>query len=223
MSHAPTGAPESAAVPRITCLSTDADAADVLRASVQALLPVALVESVDLGLLRDPPRSEVVIVAVGALAAASESIVRDLRARGYRHAILVIADTPEMLPTAGLATLGVQRTIATAAFGVSLPTELNALLQWQEHTLATEGGRRLLESVRRLQMLLAAGQLATRLQHRLNNPLAALLAEAQLLELESMAPDHAVSVHRIIELCRRVIEETKSIEGLANADGVPGR
>jgi hypothetical protein len=48
----------------------------------------------------------------------------------------------------------------------------------------------------------------------LNNPLAALLAEAQLLELEPLAPDHATSVRRIIELCRRVIEETKSIEGL---------
>ena len=43
------------------------------------------------------------------------------------------------------------------------------------------------------------------LQHSLNNPLAALLAELQLLELEELSPDHRESVERAIDLCRRVI------------------
>ena len=60
-----------------------------------------------------------------------------------------------------------------------------------------------------------------RLQHRLNNPLAALLAEAQLLGMESLPADHATAVRRIVELCRRVIEETKSIEGLASGGASP--
>ncbi len=43
------------------------------------------------------------------------------------------------------------------------------------------------------------------LQHSLNNPLAALLAELQLLELEELAPEHRESVERAIGLTRRVI------------------
>ena len=43
------------------------------------------------------------------------------------------------------------------------------------------------------------------LQHTLNNPLAALLAELQLLEMEELEPGHRESVERAIGLCRRVI------------------
>ena len=54
-------------------------------------------------------------------------------------------------------------------------------------------------------------ELAGRLQHKLNNPLAALLAEAQLLELEELHADHATSVRRMVELCRRLIDFVTSI------------
>lgn len=43
------------------------------------------------------------------------------------------------------------------------------------------------------------------LQHSLNNPLAGLLAELQLLELEELSVEHRESVERCIGLCRRVI------------------
>jgi signal transduction histidine kinase len=43
------------------------------------------------------------------------------------------------------------------------------------------------------------------LQHTLNNPLAALLAELQLLEMEDLAPEHRESVERAIGLCRRLV------------------
>lgn len=43
------------------------------------------------------------------------------------------------------------------------------------------------------------------LQHTLNNPLAALLAELQLLEMEELTPSHRESVERAIGLCRRLI------------------
>jgi signal transduction histidine kinase len=41
--------------------------------------------------------------------------------------------------------------------------------------------------------------------HTLNNPLAALLAELQLLEMEELPAEHRESVERCIDLCRRVI------------------
>jgi signal transduction histidine kinase len=43
------------------------------------------------------------------------------------------------------------------------------------------------------------------LQHSLNNPLAGLLAELQLLEMEELPPEHREAVERCVELCRRVI------------------
>lgn len=44
------------------------------------------------------------------------------------------------------------------------------------------------------------------LQHTLNNPLAGLLAELQLLELEDLPDEHRAAVERAIALCRRVIQ-----------------
>ncbi len=44
------------------------------------------------------------------------------------------------------------------------------------------------------------------LQHSLNNPLAALLAELQLLEMEDLQPDHRESVERALTLTRRLIQ-----------------
>ena len=44
------------------------------------------------------------------------------------------------------------------------------------------------------------------LQHSLNNPLTALLAELQLLEMEELSESHRGSVERSLLLCRRVIK-----------------
>ena len=221
MSSTPPNSAQEDVIPRIVCLSTDSDATDVLLDTIHAILPDANVESGDLALLRDPPRAECVVVAVGALSSGSEAIVRDLRARGYANAIILVADSPEMLPASALTLLGVQRTIATVNMALVLPSALTKVLDGQDAVNASETGRRTLASLRRLQAVVASGQIAARLQHRLNNPLAALLAEAQLLELEPLASDHATSVRRIIELCRRVIEETKSIEGLQHTGESP--
>ncbi len=44
------------------------------------------------------------------------------------------------------------------------------------------------------------------LQHTLNNPLAGLLAELQLLEMDDLTTSQREGVERSIALCRRVIE-----------------
>ncbi len=43
------------------------------------------------------------------------------------------------------------------------------------------------------------------LQHTLNNPLAGLLAELQLLEMEDLPENQRAAVERCIELTRRVV------------------
>ncbi|MBA3854346.1 MAG: hypothetical protein C0503_08020 [Gemmatimonas sp.] len=44
------------------------------------------------------------------------------------------------------------------------------------------------------------------LQHTLNNPLAGLLAELQLLEMEDLPDNHREAVERCIELTRRLVQ-----------------
>ena len=50
-------------------------------------------------------------------------------------------------------------------------------------------------------------------QHSLNNPLAALLAEAQLLAMETtLDPEHRAAVDRMTELIRRLITLVRGLD-----------
>ena len=50
-------------------------------------------------------------------------------------------------------------------------------------------------------------------QHQLNNPLAALLAEAQLLHREAaLAPEHVAALDRMIDLMRRINGLVRDLE-----------
>jgi signal transduction histidine kinase len=61
----------------------------------------------------------------------------------------------------------------------------------------------------------AMARTIARLQHEINNPLAALLAEAQLLQLEpALDVEHRRAVERIIELTRRVIAGVRALDGV---------
>lgn len=64
------------------------------------------------------------------------------------------------------------------------------------------------------EQLAAAGAMALELRHDVNNPLAALLAEAQLLALEPLAPDHLAAVERIVELCRRTVTLLRELDAV---------
>jgi signal transduction histidine kinase len=59
------------------------------------------------------------------------------------------------------------------------------------------------------------GPRAVALRHALNNPLTAILAEAQLLQLESLPADHRAAVDRIVEQCRRIVAITRQLEDAA--------
>ena len=62
--------------------------------------------------------------------------------------------------------------------------------------------------------------------HALNNTLAALLAEAQVLSLDpALSEEHRTAVERIVQLTRRVIGSVRALEkgqgGSADADSEP--
>lgn len=50
-------------------------------------------------------------------------------------------------------------------------------------------------------------------RHAMNDAVTALLAEAQLLELEPLADEHLRAVGRIVELARRVARVSRSLDG----------
>jgi nitrogen-specific signal transduction histidine kinase len=65
--------------------------------------------------------------------------------------------------------------------------------------------------------LAAAGEVALDLRHALNNPLAALMAEAQLLAMEPLQPEHRAAVDRIIDLCRRTVNLIRGLDAATRA------
>lgn len=202
------------AAPRLVCVSTDTDAVAVLQHVVQGIFPAAHVGSADTSILRDPPDAECVILSVGAMHGAAEDLARGLRTRGFRSALVVVADVPGALPADRLTLLGIGDVVSTANLATALPAALARQLALQDDADRSPAAGRLLHSARELQALVAAGEAAGGLKHRLNNPLAALLAEAQLMELEPMSVEHSQSVHRIVELCRRIIDVTGTIDGV---------
>jgi signal transduction histidine kinase len=67
--------------------------------------------------------------------------------------------------------------------------------------------------LRRVRHQLALGAAARGVQHALNNPLAALLAEAQLLQLEPLPDEQREAVERIVALARRMAALTRQLDG----------
>jgi len=70
-----------------------------------------------------------------------------------------------------------------------------------------------------VEQLAAAGATALDMRHQINNPLAALLAEAQLLALEPLAPDQRAAAQRIVELSRRLAAILRELDGALRATG----
>jgi signal transduction histidine kinase len=75
--------------------------------------------------------------------------------------------------------------------------------------------------LRRMQQLVAAGEMTSRLQHALNNPLTALMAEAQLLEMEPLGDEQRQAVSRMVELCRRLVGIVRQLDSIGGVHGAP--
>jgi signal transduction histidine kinase len=64
----------------------------------------------------------------------------------------------------------------------------------------------------RVRAQIALAESARTVQHALNNPLTALLAEAQLLELEPLEPEVRAAAGRLVELARRVAAAARKLD-----------
>lgn len=182
----------------------------MLRAEAALAVPRATLSSIDAATLAEGALPEVgaAIIDVGA-APRGVDMLRTLRARGFRGPIVVVMTTPdEPALRSACQTLGavsVSRQVVEAS-----PIELASAL-----SAAASTNRAITEEVAYARRVFAAGQMALSLQHSINNPLAALLAEAQLLQLEELTPEQRGSVDRMVELCRRIVALVRRLDGLA--------
>jgi CheY-like chemotaxis protein len=203
----------------IACVTDQSENAAALYEALLTLFPMATVTRVDTDVERTlPDLIDCAVVDSMVNGIDGLDVVRRLRARGFDGAAVLLVDpaaSPEAGADASLARLGVHACALDSDVLTPLATAISEAVGQRPADGAAHGST--VKALRQTQRLLAAGELAMRLQHSLNNPLAALLAEAQLLELEQLTPDHRGSVERIIELSRRVIEVVRGLDGVGRA------
>lgn len=157
------------------------------------------------------PDAHAIIVDAGPVARAAIEALRVLRARGFLGAIVVVTAVPDdsaLLQTIhALGATSISRGGADAA-----PVELGSAL-----AAAMDNGTAVSSELATARRVFAAGHLALSLQHAINNPLAALMAEAQLLQLEeNLTNEQRSSIDRMVELCRRVVALVRRLDALGD-------
>ena len=209
---------------QLYCAIERPDLAALVRETLHSSLPGCAVATGDAALPGGRiPSAECVVLDAQVGGAPGVEAVRALRVAGFEGGIVLLVPTPpaasEALPTdpaqrlggrvpartsgptaVRLAAMGVSRMVPYAAIAGELP-EAVAAASLATEPEALEEARRELRAAQRLR---AMGELAGSVQHAANNPLTALLAEAQLLEMEPLAPEHREAVRRIIDLSRRL-------------------
>ena len=196
----------------ILLVAEDEERSTAIGQLVQLVLPRAAVRTIgsETAIEGDIGTADVALIDGGPTSRTTLDVLRFLRARGFVGGVVIL------IPTEDDATL---RTVAhslgaeciTRREAESSPAELGAAL-----TASLGEGSVAVAEVARARRIFAAGQAALSLQHSINNPLAALLAEAQLLELEELTGEQREAVVRMIDLCRRVITLVRRLDVLAS-------
>jgi signal transduction histidine kinase len=194
---------------RVACLGASPAAAATVVAAVASLLPEAQVDQLDFRATSGLPEADLFVIDAASDAGLAVEQLRTLRGRGAGAPAILVGGGELTVP----ASLGDHWTVDATQLAAALPNAISAAAGRAEAVAAHPGLGSLLHGLQAMQQLIAAGQIARRVKHDINNPLAALLAEAQLLELEELGDEARDSVVRMIELTRRVIDEARNLEG----------
>jgi signal transduction histidine kinase len=190
---------------RVLVVGSDTAFASAIRDVLAAQLPASATDALDPTQLRTRPVAEGVVIDARASAAQGAELASRLRAMGFAGALVVVSDGSDGEVEAALAAAG-----AAHAPAHELATRLVPALGEQLELAGSEH----IGQVMRARRLIAAGEVALGFQHSLNNPLAGILAEAQLMQLESTDPEQHEALERIVALCRRIMELGKSLDGM---------
>lgn len=187
------------------------DRVAVLRTQVAMIFPRATVRTANLEGLGEgqAPRADIAVIDSGSVVRPAGDSLRLLRARGFRAPIVVVTPAPDDSDLRSMADpLGASCVSRSDASAIELGT-----------ALVTALGSDSSESPELVQLrrTFAAGQVALSLQHGINNPLAALLAETQLLQLEDLTSEQRASADRMVELCRRIVSLVRRLDVLGGS------
>lgn len=199
--------PESAGH-RVVIVTEQAALEQIVREILATMIPSASVEHLPLARAAASGADALVIDDAGG-ASLGATVVQDARARGFAGGIALILASCDAAVEQRLLALGPARCVARGQMATALPAALAALAARPALDDELGGVER---ELRRNQQLIAMGEATSHIQHTLNNPLTALLAEAQLLEMEALADEHRTAVKRIIELCRRMVGMVRSLD-----------
>jgi signal transduction histidine kinase len=196
----------------ILLLAEDEERSRTMRQLVHLVLPRASIISIEsrAAMEEEIPAADAALIDGGTPARAALDALRFLRARGFRQGIVVVAATGDDAALRTTAqSLGAE--CITRGEVESSPVALGAML-----TRSVMEGSAAVAELAQARRIFAAGQAALSLQHSINNPLAALLAEAQILQLEQMPQEQQQAVERIIELCRRIVTLVRRLDVLSS-------
>jgi signal transduction histidine kinase len=197
----------------LVCAETSARGGE-LREVVVTVQPSARVTILDAAALAEHtvPDADVALVDAGPVVRGGIDRLRTLRARGFAGPIVIVADGPDDLLARAAAALGATtlRRNAVAADPLTLGHELAG-------AAGSSPDSAIMRELARTRRVLAAGEQTLRLQHDINNPLAGLLAEVQLLQLEELTPEQRASTDRILNLCRRIVGLVRRLDALEEA------
>ncbi|HUF26076.1 MAG TPA: histidine kinase dimerization/phospho-acceptor domain-containing protein [Gemmatimonadaceae bacterium] len=157
-------------------------------------------------------QTDCVIIDVSVAGESGVSVLRRIRAAGYAGGAVLLVESSENGTVAEAAALG-GRCVERCASLITLGEAVAEAIATQGGDAATSRAR---DALRRTHRLVAAGEIALRMQHSLNNPLAALLAETQLLAMEPLDTEHQAAIDRIVALVRRVIGIVRRLDGVAS-------
>lgn len=195
----------------VCCITAAPLTAQVVRESLARALPAAgfsVVGPEDAIPGRLPPADCVVIDAADAPGVAAEMALA-LRAGGARGAIVVLVEEGGAAPASRLAGIGAVELLPVREAPRQLGDAVARALGGSGWTGPLDV---LQEELRRTQRLVAAGEIALGLQHSMNNPLTAVLAEAQLLEMDATSEEMRTAVKRIIENTRRLVQLVRGLD-----------
>lgn len=196
---------------RLACVASCPERTRLVREALALAFPGALLTSEDPTFLRTLPDAHAVVVDSTVGGQPGMDVARDLRAWGYRGAIVLLAPAADDLLRQRAARVGIAALVPPEDVARSLGEQVAAALP--DPSLDDVSAHAWVE-LRRTQQLVAAGEIAVRLQHALANPLTALLAEAQLLEMEELPDELRGAVLRILEQCRRTITVARRLDNV---------
>jgi len=195
----------------ILLIAEGEDRASSLRSQLAMVFPRASVTTTDVEVLSEGrlPEVDIALIDSGVVARGAADSLRLLRARGFANPVVIVTPVPDDANLCGAAaSLGARCIARDDADPIALGTAL---------TGALGGDSALSPELAQARRVFAAGQAALSLQHGINNPLAALLAEAQLLQMEDLTSDQRASADRMVELCRRIVTLVKRLDAIADS------